>query len=328
MDFLENEIPFTTSDLDIQNYTAELISNCVLHGIISDEKVIEIRSCIETEFIEIAEQNVKRESSTISKQNAELICNSIMYQADVYLLHLNSICLVISELKNRRFSQIINDGKMLIQKIYDNNFNIFKTAFMNRLNIDNYEYNYVMNKSFDEYAKNYSGRFDARNCCTIIDYPLLGRPAYNIKLQGVMFIAEYYTGLMYENIFCKYFKENNIIDILAKYGEMYKCCYKDLSVNICEVLLNNLLAAALIGKHTFDLNITDIQLIELREKFLYQDKKYIKTALRNSFSIYRNIFLNDELYNYLERYIDAFSDEFEHHLSNDTLNKFIVLNCD
>ena len=285
MNRLEKQIPFSENKIDAQNYTTSLLLNCSINGIISNNKIQEIKSCIENEFVELASQLTKRDSSTISKKKAELILDSILYQSDVQLLSLNSMKLAISELNNKDFNKILEMGRDLILKLNEKSRVVFNVAYQNRLSIKNYEYEYVMNKSFDEFISNYSARFDARNCCATIDYPLLGRPAFNINLEGVLFILEYYTSLMYENLFCKYFNDNDINTTLEKYGKIYGFNFHDFQVNICEVLFNNTLITTLIRKDLFDLMISKEDTEKLMDKYSSSTKEKLQHDLINSFSV-------------------------------------------
>lgn len=327
MNSIQSNNPINFKSIDKQNYTINLLNICSINKLISDYKIDEIRECIDAVFKEYAQQYTRRESSTISKKTAELIYSSVLYQSDVYLLSLNSIDLAISELNNISFNDIIEKGQKLILNIHENNFKIFRVAFNNRLSIPLFEYQYVMNKSFDEYAKSYSARFDARNCCAFIDYPLLGCPAYNMTSEGAMFIYKYYSGLMYENLFCKFFIEKDIEKLLTNYGEIYNCKYSQLLFNIAEIILNNLLVANLINKKPLDFTLRQSDLLIIEEKYSFATKEDIESNSINSFKIYKDIFQNENLYLYLEKYIYSFANDLYLHIINNTLDCFVVL-CD
>ncbi len=326
MNNIQSNHPIDFNSIDKQNYTIELLRLCSICNLISVSKFQIIRQCIDMAFKKYAEQYTRRESSTISKKKAELIYSSVLYLSDVYLLSLNSIDLAIKELNDISFNDIIDKGQKLILNIHQENIRIFRLAFKNRLSIPLFEYQYVMNKSFDEYAKSYSARFDARNCCASIDYPLLGRPAYNMTSQGVVFIHEYYTGIMYENLFCKLFKEKDIKELLNNYGSIYSCKYTQLLFNISEVVLNNLLFANLINKTPLDFNVCKDDLLAFNEMYALATIEKIENDSINNFKIYKDIFQNNKLYLYLEKYIPSFAKELHLHLSNNTLDSFIVLN--
>ncbi len=317
--------PIDSHSHDRQNFTLDLLRLCSLNNLVSDKKIREIRQCIYSAFKEYAEQFTHRESSTISKKTADLIYSSILFQSDAYLYSLNSIESAIKELNETSFNSIIEKGQNLILDIHQECFAIFKIAFKNRLSIPLYEYQYAMNKSFDEYVKNYSARFDARNCFASIDYPLLGCPAYNMKSQGALFIHEYYSGLMCENLFCKLFDERAIEELLIGYGEIYDCRYNQMLFNISEVILNNLLLAGLLNKKPLDFSLYKDDLLSIEEKYALATQSEIERGTSFCFEKYSEIFRNDMLFSYLKRYISTFAGELHLHLKNNTLQSFAVL---
>ncbi len=317
-------LPFSDEDIDIQNYTMSIIVLCSLHDIISDERIAEIRQCFDNAFIETAEQFTKRESSTISEKRAEILYSSVLYQSDIYLLSLNSLTKALNELKTTPMELILEKGRTIIIKLHETNQKIFKHAYKNKLQIPCYEYNYVMEKSFDEYFKGYSARFDARNCCASIDYPLLGCPAYNIKSQGVMFIHEYYTGIMLENEFCQFFKKDKIESLLNVFGEIYNCRYTKLLFNIAEVIFNNFLGCMLADKPYFELSLHKSDFDFITNKYAYYQKDDLLREIQNLFSKCQNELNNYQLYLYFKKYIPIFTRELIVRINSGVINKFLV----
>lgn len=325
MNEITEKLPFSERDIDFQNYTASVLRLCSANRIITDEKINEIRSGLDKAFVETAEQYTKRESSTIPKKRAELLYSSVLYQCDIYLLSLKSLKKAIDELNILPIEIILDRGQKIILNLHKINLKIFRIAYKNRLNLPYYEYKYVMEKSFDEYFKGYSARFDARNCCASIDYPLLGCPAYNMKSQGVMFIYEYYTGIKLENEFCKYFGEEKIEPILIRYGQIYNCRYTDLLFNISEVLFNNLLAGVLLGKPYFELSLCNNDIDDIAKKYALFSEKSLCNEAKKAFSAYQKEISNPQLYLYLRKYIPTFLHELLQRIQDGGMNKFLVI---
>lgn len=324
MNKLECNLPFDSSEINILNYTADLLRLCCSHNLIPEHKLMEIRNGFDKSFIETAEQFVKRESSSIPKKRAEILYSSVLYQSDVYLMSLNSINKSVEALNNLSTEKILSYGRSLIQDIHNKNIRIFKQAYKRKLNLPVIEYRLVMDKAFDDYYKSYSARFDARNCCALIDYPLLGKPAYSLKSQGALFIHEYYTGIMYENEFCSFFAENEIEDFLKAYGKMYGCVYTDLLFNITEVLLNNLLVCAILDKPLFELypKMEDINKLKtIFRKTSVNDKLH---KFKSAFNKYESVFHDLRCYEYLYRYIPLFSMDFNRCIQNNRMENFII----
>lgn len=325
MSEIEKYLPFQENDIDIQNYTLSILQLCSAYGIVSEKLQHEIRSALDNEFIEIARQYTKGESSTLPIIRARQLYYSILYQCDVYLLSLKSTNKAVEMLKTIPINLTIENGKKLILQIFEECRQIFKKAYGMQLDLPVYEYRFIMDKAFDEFCANYSARFDARNICTSIDYPLLHIPAYNIKSQGVLFIKEYYTAIMLENEFCNYFSHEDITGTLESYGKIYNCKYTSLLFNITQILLNNMLAAGLVYKPAFTLKLNKSDIKNLYNKYQCYTHESLLAEVMESFKSYYEIIENPDLVQYIYKYIPDFANEFYNRILNKTLDKFVAL---
>jgi|GEM_PF-468839 len=317
-------LPFSESDTDIQNYTASLLRLCSVNGLIPEKRQLEIRSELDSTFSETAEQYTKAESSTIPLKIAEQLYSSVLYQCDVYLLSLKSLSKAVEALLNISVKTIISSGRILILQMIEDSKAVFRKAYEKRLALPACEYRYAMDKAFDDFLRNYSARFDARNICTSIDYPLLNTAAYDMKSQGVMFILEYYTGIMLENEFCSYFSEKDIADTLVQYGKIYRCKYTDLLFNIAEVLLDNMLTAVLLNKPMFTLSISDKDIDKLYLQYGNYSENDILSAVKKAFQPYTEK-LSPALSEYLKMHFEKFSCELCKGVLNNTLGNFLAV---
>lgn len=321
------KIPACENEFDVQNYTLDILSRCSAGGIIPDKNLSDIRSGLNKEFTEIAGQYTRRESSSLSKKRAEMLYSSVLYRSDVYLLSLRSAEKAVEALKTLPIDVILKQGQELILSIHEENLRIFNEAAENKLNLSCHEYNVAMGKAFDDYYKHYSARFDARNCCNSIDYPLLNTPAYGIKLQGVMFIHEYYTGLMLENKFGKLFDEGEIKYLLECYGRVYGCDYTELLFNFSEVLLNNLFVSAVLEK-SFGISLSENDINEFENICLAVSGESLYEMINNAFTEYRSHINNDYVYYYLQKHIPGFTKETAARIKNKSgLRRYLTVTC-
>ena len=234
--------------LSPENYTMELISLCIENGMLNTAKQLEIKKALENEFTETAMQFTRRQSGSISESRAQLLASSVLYRSDVYLLSLRSHEKAASALVNMPMSSILKQGSAEILRLFEESMKIFRTAYNTRINADNHEYRYVTEKAYDEFRRNYSAQFDGAGCPYNIDYPLLGQNACDSKLKGVMFICDYYRCICLENKLCRLFSEADIIRLLESYAHERNDDYRQMYLNIAEVIADNLLGRAIIGK--------------------------------------------------------------------------------
>ncbi|WP_368260345.1 DUF6179 domain-containing protein, partial [Clostridium paraputrificum] len=84
-------------------------------------------------------------------------------------------------------------------------------------------------------------------------------------MQGIDFINEYLTRLLFENKFCNNFEKEKIIGILKSYCRDYK----GLLINIFEPVLTNVIGLEMLEADIFELEIKSYE----REILLYTFKK-------------------------------------------------------
>ncbi len=65
------------SHIDEENYTLSLLQQCSVLGVVHPEKILQLKKFFQDEFIEIASQYTKRESSTLPRKCADDIYRSV-----------------------------------------------------------------------------------------------------------------------------------------------------------------------------------------------------------------------------------------------------------
>ena len=310
--------------IDRENYTAELLKCCVDDGSISLSHAEHIREDFDKEFVEVAEQYTSRASSSVSLKIAQQLYSSVLYISDVYLLSLNDDGQAINALKCIPVSEILNRGRELISSLHRKNAEIFSVVYKTRLSFPLAEYRFAVDKAFDMYYSGYSARFDARSCCTKIDYPLLGRQAYELTSEGAMFINEYYTCLMYENLICGYFDEKDIVRLLEGCGRLYGAPYTSLLFNICEILVNNLASCLLIGKTSMCISLTAEDVGILCGRYSCHSLAMLTETLKKLFDACPIAQDNPRLCAYIGRYLPKLARELLPRIKARTLDNFLI----
>lgn len=131
---------------------------------------------------------------------------------------------------------------------------IYLKVKQNKLSINNDVYNDTIIGGISGFLKIYDADFKAYDMKITADYPL-----YNNligKLEGVEFIKEYLNSIFLENLFCSKFSENKLEYLL--YG--YSHDYKDLIINIFEIVLFETIACKIVNRDIKDLTISKSEL--------------------------------------------------------------------
>lgn len=286
------------------NYAASLMAICSAQGLISAERSRKILGELFEEFAEIASQYTFRESSSLRRELAEQLYSSVLYRADVWLLSLGSDRKAVQALNSVPMKQILELGRDELLRIHEGNRAVFKRAYKARLDIAIPEYRHVMFVAFDKYYQRYSARFNARSICTDIDYPLLGRPAYAIEVEGAMFIREYYSCLALENEFCGMFGIGDIRRLLKdEYGGGFGLIW----VNICEAICRRVFDNILLGRSGFCLDSRDGDGEEIRTLRENMSGETLLRAVLDGLEALRGEFPNEEVYRYVAGYAGKYA---------------------
>lgn len=286
------------------NYAASLMAICSAQGLISAERSRKILGELFEEFAEIASQYTFRESSSLRRELAEQLYSSVLYRADVWLLSLGSDAKAVQALISIPMKQILELGRDELLRIHEGNRAVFKRAFKARLDIAIPEYRHVMLTAFDRYYQRYSARFNARSICTDIDYPLLGRPAYAIELEGAMFIREYYSCLALENEFCKMF---SIEDIRRLLKDEYGGGFGLIGENICEAVCRRVFDNILLGRGGLCLISQSGDGEEIRALRENMSGETLLRAVLDGLEALRGEFPNEEVYRYVAGYAGKYA---------------------
>ena len=152
------------------------------------------------------------------------------------------------------------------------------------------------------------------------DYPL-----YNNligKLEGVEFIKEYLSSIYLENVFGKKFSEEKINYLL--YG--YSHDYKDLIINIFEIVLLEAIGCKLVKRDIQDLTISTDELNEIYVMFKGKEKIEIKQMINNVYQEISNELLldNEQLQKYIEKNLDYIVEIITNAVEQNTLDKVFI----
>lgn len=152
------------------------------------------------------------------------------------------------------------------------------------------------------------------------DYPL-----YNNligKLDGVQFIKEYLNSLYLENLFCKKFSEEKIKYLL--YG--YSHDYKELVINIFEIVLLEVIACKLVKRNIQDLIISTAELNEIYLMFEDKEKVKIEEIINEAHKeIYNELILDNEaLQKYIKKNLSNIVEIIINAVKQNTLDKVFI----
>ena len=287
---------------------------------ITEEDIVNLQIQILQLLDEIVYKYNGLDSSSIRKEILKDISNSNNYTIGVYLKTFRNPDEALKEIEDKGVKKAYQEGRKKIDRI----LNIIRLMYIkvkqNKLNIENATYNDTIIGGIQGFLKIYNPDFKAQDMKITADYPL-----YNNligKLEGVEFIKEYLSSIYLENLFCKKFSEEKIKYLLYGYSQDYK----ELIINIFEIVLLEVIACKLVKRDVQDLSISIAELNEIYLMLENKDKSEIENIINLVYKEICNelILDNEELQRYIKKNLSSVVEIITNSVKQKTLDKVFI----
>jgi hypothetical protein len=252
MNNIEKQFHINKQKLNEEFYFISLIEEASSIGMIDEEEVENIQyQCLELLTCKIEKLN-HGESSSVRVETAEKIMISSLYTIGIWLKTMTTDE-ALKEIKRTKISLLYDKGRKRIDTKLNSARYIHMMVLKNLLKTENYTYNATLKEGIRGFFKIYNPDYEAHEIRITADYPL-SIPISN--LAGIEFILKYLENVYYENMFCAYFSPADIEHLMLGYSEDYK----NLVINIYDIVFAAAIGCKIAGKKAIDLNLTKIQL--------------------------------------------------------------------
>jgi hypothetical protein len=252
MNSIEKQFHINKQKLNEEFYFRSLIEEASSIGMIDEEEVENIQyQCLELLTCKIEKLN-HGESSSVRVETAEKIMISSLYTIGIWLKTMTTDE-ALKEIKRTKISLLYDKGRKRIDTKLNSARYIHMMVLKNLLKTENYTYNATLKEGIRGFFKIYNPDYEAHEIRITADYPL-SIPISN--LAGIEFILKYLENVYYENMFCAYFSPADIEHLMLGYSEDYK----NLVINIYDIVFAAAIGCKIAGKKAIDLNLTKIQL--------------------------------------------------------------------
>lgn len=173
------------------------------------------------------------QSSSVPAEVAQSLFESMTYCITAYL---NTLPDAASALKTRDLEELYVCGLNLVKQYVKESMALLLKVKATRVQTDLYAYNSTIDDGFHAFFRTYNPRFNAQDTIITADYPLLKEDR---SITGILFIKNYLTELLKENEFCAKYSKNYIRGLLLTYGVKYHLDYRDILINIPELILEH-----------------------------------------------------------------------------------------
>lgn len=274
--------------IDENNYIQSLLFLSLKYNLISYDEL----NTITFKFTILLKKRIKKYTaglkSSVSIDIAKSINSSNIYVIGVYLKDKgikNSLNMLLSS----DIFDIYNNGLKIVNRIINKTKLFYNVVFLNNLvDNDNYFYNATLRDGIKGFFKVYNADYRADEIFITVDYNSILEKS---SKKGIEFILEYLERINYENVFCNKFDNKNIRNLLNNYD------YKEIPINIFEIVLMNSIVLKYLNKDIYSLNISDIDICKIYSDYdnnINSFRKRVKESfclLKNELSI-ENEYLN------------------------------------
>jgi hypothetical protein len=248
MNNLEKQHLIRKRDLDESDYFQSITQESCRLNLLS---IAEYEN-IQVQSVQLLAKQVRRytngESSSVKVETAQTIMQSIFYVIGLYLKSFSDVDMCIVLLKQKPLLELYQHGKKLIEEQLDKAQQLLTKIENDGFITDNQAYNDTIRDALPPFFSAYDIDFAAHDTPASIDYPLCND---KMDLVGIEYVLNYLKTLCMENKFLNFFAMPVINRLLYSFNDHYK----DLLVNIFELVLTNSLGCVLVNKDFTQLNI-------------------------------------------------------------------------
>lgn len=266
---MENNLEISSiinkDNLKEDNYFPSLVEECSSKNLISADMMTKLSENLSALLLYKVKEYLGDKSSSMPKETAEMLMNTCIYTLGVYLKSLESPAAALEVLKSTDLMDIYNRGKTLIKCKLKTIRHLHNRVLYTMVPVNNYIYKSTLDDGIHGFIKKYNPDVDAADTIITADYPLT---IESRNLSGVEFIENYLGNAYYENLFCSYFKGEDIHHLLLGFHENYK----ELVFNIFQMVLTCALGCCIAEVSVENLYISPSALHRISSKLQSKDE--------------------------------------------------------
>lgn len=275
---------------------------------------------LQYQIIELLSEQFNRRtsgrSSSVPLETGQQIQQSVFYTIGYYLKSMPGAESALKALKETALKEIFFHGKKLMEEDFEAAKDLLHVIQTNRLATDLIAYNDTLDEGLPIFFRSYDMDYEAHETPASIDYPLSND---EMDLTGLDYINDYLKKLQLENEFCNCFPNEEIHSLLRGYDRQYK----ELLINVCDLVLTNAAGSLLLGRDGLSLNLSKLDLRYLQQVYASMpDEAAGESAVSAVLQLCRCLSLSDSAADYLKkssarlqtRFINALKTHSLHHL--------------
>ncbi len=223
------------------HFFENVFTQIVEKGYITQETLQRIQVELLNLWTEQIEAYNAGKSSSIQEKKAKSLMESIYETLGFRLKALEDLDDSIALIQSHSIKSLFEEGQELIENRYQKLKEEYKILQARLLPTENIAYRDTYDEGLAPFFKFYSPKFESHECPCSIDYPLSND---RMEAVGIDCMVDYIEKSLMEHDLCIKFKPEEIEALL----EGYHKGYRDLLINIFDLVLMNVIGRLIVGK--------------------------------------------------------------------------------
>lgn len=241
---LYTEDRFEGAAIKYNDYLRSLTEEAERLGLITSAEVTSVKLSIMEGLRDIIGFWTDEESSSVMADTANRLLQSMIFNADCYLIGLGNHEEALREILSRSVVDLYYDGQRRMKRYICEAAGLIVKVKSSKLDIPNTYYSQTVNKAIHNALKNYDTRYGA-HLSPSFEYPL-AIPLNN--LRGMHYLRGYLMSLQKENDFCSHFESRAVKKVYGLFCTKNHFPLAEPRVNLYLILLTNAMLGAYLCK--------------------------------------------------------------------------------
>ncbi|MCD1261752.1 hypothetical protein B5M42_023425 [Paenibacillus athensensis] len=261
------------------SYTVALLAEGQRAGRLGRTEALEAQSGLMRVLERLIRQRTKGESSSIAAETAESLLASILYATDLELRMAGEPERALERLRTEGIVRIHHCGVERVAGLFTDAKRLYGELRRSKLALPVDAYQLTIDESLPVFMKKYDVVFEAHNTMASIDYPLA---ADDTSLTGITYIHQYMERLLLETRLVGLFPLEDVLGLLADYGDVCRFDYRIELFNIFELVLEMALFSLLSGGSARELRLAPERLPGIKLRLAAWDLSTIRAWINRA----------------------------------------------
>ena len=318
MEQLQNLLLPEESRIDQGYYFQSLLAAVAENNLMKEAELTKLQYNLVELLTKQTERFTNGESSSVTVERAQSLLQGICYHISVYLKSLPVMEQKVKKLKEGKTEEMFREGMAAVTVIYQEAEEKLRKLQTISPRYDNQAYQDTLFHGLVEFFHDYELEFAPQEGGGSIDYPLCREIP---GCSGVEYILIYLKQLEEENRFLEYFSEQQITALLQGFHRDYR----ELLINIYELVLTNALGLVLAGKNPTELSMAPEDREWLQRNLMGRSRVELRARLAAAYEELKNsLDYTEVLPDYGRKCAEQLAERLYHNLQLNTLEQIFI----